>query len=55
MLKRTTNSYEEPINYAIREQNLDDKQKSYIKMSYDLEFEKLIIMLKDQYHSLFEK
>lgn len=24
-------------------------------MSYDLEFEKLLIMLKDQYHSLFDK
>lgn len=24
-------------------------------MTYDLEFEKLLIMLKDQYHSMFDK
>ena len=32
-----------------------DKEKRDIKMSYDLEFEKLIISLKGEYHSLFEK
>lgn len=29
--------------------------KSDMKMTFDLEFEKLLIMLKEQYHSLFEK
>ena len=55
MLKKIINSYEDAPNYLLRSQTLGDKHKRDIKMSYDLEFEKLIIMLKDQYHSLFEK
>lgn len=35
--------------------NRPANDKRDVKMSYDLEFEKLLIMLKEQYHSLFDK
>lgn len=54
MRRKTTNSFEDSPQ-VIRPILTKDKEKRDIKMSYDLEFEKLIIMLKNQYHSLFEK
>ena len=48
-------NFEDTSNQVIRPILAKDKEKRDIKMSYDLEFEKLIISLKGEYHSLFEK
>jgi len=46
-------NYEESFKEKRREKVIHDKRD--VKMSFDLEFEKLLLMLKDEYHSLFDK